>query len=60
MKALPLVILGVLLMAPISVWAGEVVIPMNVIDSSGVGKTIGTITASTSPYGTIFKPDLFK
>lgn len=58
MKALPLVILGVLLIAAISASAEELVIQMNVIDSSGVGKTMGTITASTSPYGTIFKPGL--
>jgi Cu-Zn family superoxide dismutase len=31
---------------------------MNLIDGSGIGKAIGNITASSSPYGTIFTPDL--
>ena len=38
--------------------AGEVVVPMHVIDGSGVGEGIGTITASTGPYGTVLTPNL--
>jgi Cu-Zn family superoxide dismutase len=38
--------------------ADQVVVTMNKIDSTGMGETIGTITASSSPYGTIFTPDL--
>jgi Cu-Zn family superoxide dismutase len=38
--------------------ADEIVVSMNRIDSTGMGEAIGTITASSSPYGTIFTPDL--
>lgn len=38
--------------------AGQVVVPMYKINSTGVGKNIGTIRASSSPYGTIFTPSL--
>ena len=38
--------------------AAEVVVPMHLIDGHGVGEAIGTVTASTSPYGTILTPNL--
>ena len=57
MKALPLIILGVLLVA-IPSWAEELAIPMHLTERDGVGKSIGTITAASSPYGTVFKPNL--
>lgn len=39
-------------------WAGKVVIPMNAIDSSGVGAGIGTITASDGKNGLTLVPRL--
>jgi Cu-Zn family superoxide dismutase len=38
--------------------ADQVVVTVNKIDSVGLGESIGTITASSNPYGTIFTPDL--
>ncbi len=38
--------------------ADQVVVTMHKIDSTGTGEAVGTITASSSPYGTIFTPDL--
>ena len=38
--------------------AEELVIPMNMVDSSGIGKSVGSVTASESPYGIIFTPNL--
>jgi len=57
MKKLLFMVLGVLMFS-LPVQAEELVIRMNLIDSSGTGKAIGSITASSSPYGTIFTPDL--
>ena len=36
----------------------RVVVKMNLVDSSGIGKEIGTITAITTPFGTLFTPAL--
>jgi Cu-Zn family superoxide dismutase len=57
MKKLLFMVLGILMIS-LPVQAEELVIRMNIIDSSGIGKAIGSITASSSPYGTIFTPDL--
>jgi Cu-Zn family superoxide dismutase len=38
--------------------AEELVVPMYRIDSEGIGSAIGTVKASSSPYGTILTPDL--
>jgi Cu-Zn family superoxide dismutase len=38
--------------------ADQIVVTMHKVDSTGVGEAIGTITVSSSPYGTIFTPDL--
>ena len=38
--------------------AEELVIPMNMVDSNGIGKSVGSVTASDSPYGIIFTPNL--
>jgi superoxide dismutase, Cu-Zn family len=39
-------------------WAQEVVIEMHLLTDDGVGESVGTITAESSPYGVIFTPDL--
>ena len=57
MKKLGIVIL-VLLAAGVSVQAGELVVPMHLIDSAGITKAIGTVKASASPYGTVLTPNL--
>jgi len=38
--------------------AEELVVPMYLIDNTGIGSAIGTVKASSSPYGTILTPDL--
>ena len=38
--------------------AESISITMHLVDSSGAGKTIGTIQAEDGPYGLILKPDL--
>ena len=40
------------------VFAGEVVIKINLVNEQGVGKEIGTVTASDSKYGMILTPQL--
>lgn len=57
MMKLALMILGMLLIS-LPAQAEDLQIPMNAIDSSGIGQTIGSITISSSPFGTIFTPDL--
>lgn len=41
-----------------SVFAGDVVINVQLVNEQGVGKEIGTITASDSAYGLILTPQL--
>jgi Cu-Zn family superoxide dismutase len=57
MKKLGIAMLVIFIMC-VSVQAEEMIIPINMVDSLGVGKMIGTITASSSPYGVIFTPNL--
>lgn len=57
MMKLTIVILG-LLLVDLPAQAEDLVIQMHRIDSTGIGESIGTITVSSSPYGTIFTPDL--
>ena len=57
MKKLLMIIMG-LLVAAVTAQAEELVVPMHLTDSAGVGKAIGTVTASSSPHGTILVPDL--
>lgn len=57
MKKLLITILG-LLAAVIPAQADELIIPIHLIDSNGVGSSIGVVKASSSPYGTVFTPDL--
>jgi Cu-Zn family superoxide dismutase len=46
------------LLAAGSAYADEVAVQMHLTGSAAVGKNIGTIRASDSPYGTLFTPDL--
>jgi Cu-Zn family superoxide dismutase len=57
MKVLRMVVAGLLLSAG-SVWAADMTVTINSLDEGGVGPSIGTITVSSSPYGTIFTPDV--
>ena len=57
MKGFAIVILSLMLIGTTS-QAQELVIPMNLLDSTGVGKAIGTVEATSSPYGTVFTPNL--
>ena len=38
--------------------AADIVVPMNAVSVEGVGKSIGKITISESPYGLVFSPSL--
>ncbi len=57
MKKVMLLVFCVLLCA-FSAYAADLVVPINLTDSGGIGKPIGTVTVSSSPYGTIFTPHL--
>ena len=57
MKTVLLIVLC-LLLGIVSAYAADMVIQVNLIDSGGIGKPIGTVTASESPYGIIFSPKL--
>jgi Cu-Zn family superoxide dismutase len=57
MKKLLITIIG-LLVAGVSAQAAELVAPMHLTDSAGIGRAIGTVKASSSPYGTVLTPDL--
>lgn len=57
MKKLVIAILG-LLVAGVSVQAEELVVPIHLIDNAGISSAIGTVKASSSPYGTVLTPDL--
>ena len=57
MKKLVGVVLA-LLMSCATVEAEELVVQMHLIDSNGVGMSVGTITATESPYGVVLTPAL--
>lgn len=38
--------------------AADVVVPMTMVDSNGVGASVGSVTISESPYGLVFTPEL--
>lgn len=57
MKKLLIAMLG-LLVAGLSAQAEELVIPMNLIDSAGAGKAIGTVKALSRLNGVVLSPDL--
>jgi Cu-Zn family superoxide dismutase len=57
MRKLIIAILG-LLITSVPAQAEELVVQMHLIDSAGVGKAIGTVKSSSSPYGTILTPNL--
>ena len=47
-----------MLLGIVSAYAADMVVQVDLIDSGGIGKPIGTVTASESPYGIIFSPKL--
>jgi Cu-Zn family superoxide dismutase len=57
MKKLIIAMLG-LLVAGAPVQAEELVVPMHLIDSTGIGKFIGTVKATSNPSGTVLAPNL--
>ena len=57
MKKLIIAMLG-LLVAGAPVQAEELVVTMHLIDSTGIGKSIGTVTATSNPSGTVLAPNL--
>lgn len=42
----------------VTVHAEEVVVQMHFVDHNGIGTAVGTITASSSPYGVVLTPNL--
>ena len=57
MKSLRLVAFGAVL-ATGTALAESMTVEMFLVDDGGAGKSIGSVTASSSPYGTIFTPAL--
>jgi Cu-Zn family superoxide dismutase len=57
MKRFLMIMMG-LLTVSFSAHAQDLVVEMHLVDSKGVGEAMGTITVSSSPYGTIFRPKL--
>ena len=57
MKKIIGLLIGLILVG-FSAQAAELGVQMHFVDSSGVGKAVGTITASSSPYGVILTPNL--
>ncbi|MBF0506232.1 MAG: superoxide dismutase family protein [Nitrospirae bacterium] len=53
-----LLVLACLLLLTGFVFAGDVVVKVNLVNEQGIGKEIGTITASDSKYGLILTPQL--
>lgn len=54
-KALCSVVLYIVLQPAV---ADQVVVKMHLLDSSGMGEAIGTVTAAAGPHGTVFTPSL--
>jgi len=57
MKKLVIAMLG-LLVAGVSAHAEELVVPMHLIDSTGIAKSIGTVMTTSNPFGTVLAPNL--
>ena len=57
MKKLIIAMLG-LLVAGAAAQAAELVVPVHLIDSTGIGKSIGTVKATSNPFGTVLTPNL--
>jgi Cu-Zn family superoxide dismutase len=57
MKKMVIVILS-LLVTCVSAQAEELIVPIHLIDRAGIGRAIGIVKASSSPYGTVLTPDL--
>ena len=57
MKKLVIAMLG-LLVACATVQAEELVVPMHLTDSTGIGTSIGTVKATSNDTGTVFAPNL--
>jgi Cu-Zn family superoxide dismutase len=53
-----LLVLAFIMLFASFVFAGDVVVKVNLVNEQGVGKEIGTITASDSTYGLILTPQL--
>ncbi len=53
-----LLVLACLLLLTSFVFAEDVVVNVNLVNDKGIGKEIGTITASDSKYGLILTPHL--
>lgn len=49
-------VVGVLVALPVV--AADLVVPMNLVNEQGIGKSIGTITISEGPKGLVFTPQL--
>lgn len=58
MKTPRYTILAVAMLAAAGLARAELVVPMNQVDQTGVGPTLGTVTVTESPYGLVFTPAL--
>lgn len=46
------------LASTIGIARADMIFQMNAVDASGIGKPIGTVTASQTPYGVLLTPEL--
>ncbi len=56
MRKLLATMCGACLMA--TAYADEKIVQMRIVNADGLGESIGTVTASTTPWGILFTPDL--
>ena len=57
MNRFVIAVLG-LLVAGAAVQAEELIVPMHLTDSAGIGKSIGHVKAASNSFGVVFTPDL--
>jgi Cu-Zn family superoxide dismutase len=55
---LTVIFAAALLLTAGSAWSEDMVVDIHAIDDTGVGSSLGTITVSSNPYGTLFTPEV--
>lgn len=52
------VIVGCMAMAACGAAMADFTVPMNIVDEKGIGKAVGQVVISETPYGVVFSPAL--
>lgn len=58
MKSIRSGITGVMLTLACAAASAAVTVPMSMVDEKGIGKQLGTVEITETPYGLVFKPTL--